>query len=39
MCVLVIAEKPSVAHRLTAVIGAKDRKDVYLYGKGYIVSS
>ena len=35
---LVIAEKPSVANSLAAVIGAKSRKDGYLEGNGYIVS-
>ena len=35
---LVIAEKPSVAHRLAAVIGATTRKDGYLEGNGWRVS-
>ena len=35
---LVIAEKPSVANSLAAVIGAKSRKNGYLEGNGYIVS-
>lgn len=35
---LVIAEKPSVAMSLAAVLGATDRKDGYLEGNGYIVS-
>lgn len=38
MCVLVIAEKPSVAQNLSAVIGAKERKDGYLEGNGFRVS-
>ena len=38
MCVLVIAEKPSVAQSLSAVIGAKERKDGYLEGNGFRVS-
>ena len=35
---LVIAEKPSVAQSLAAVIGATDRKDGYLEGNGWRVS-
>lgn len=35
---LVIAEKPSVAQSLAAVIGATNRKDGYLEGNGYKVS-
>ena len=35
---LVIAEKPSVAKSLAAVLGATERKDGYLQGDGYIVS-
>jgi DNA topoisomerase-3 len=35
---LVIAEKPSVGMNLAAVLGAKDRKDGYVEGSGYIVS-
>ena len=35
---LVIAEKPSVAHSLAAVIGAAARKDGYLEGNGWRVS-
>ena len=35
---LVIAEKPSVAQSLAAVIGATKRKDGYLEGNGYKVS-
>lgn len=35
---LVIAEKPSVAQSIAAVIGAKQRNDGYLSGSGYIVS-
>ena len=35
---LVIAEKPSVAQRLAAVIGATARKDGYLEGNGWRVS-
>lgn len=35
---LVIAEKPSVANSLAAVLGAAERKDGYLQGNGYIVS-
>ncbi len=35
---LVIAEKPSVAQTIAAVLGAKDRNDGYLSGSGFIVS-
>lgn len=35
---LVIAEKPSVAQSIAAVIGAKERKDGYLQGGGFLVS-
>lgn len=35
---LVIAEKPSVAMSLAAVLGATKRKDGYLEGSGYLVS-
>ena len=35
---LVIAEKPSVAQSIAAVLGAKQRRDGYLSGNGYLVS-
>lgn len=35
---LVIAEKPSVAQTIAAVLGAKTRGDGYVEGNGYIVS-
>ena len=35
---LVIAEKPSVAMSIAAVIGANERKDGYMEGGGFIVS-
>ena len=35
---LVMAEKPSVARSIAAVIGATDRQDGYLQGNGYLVS-
>ena len=35
---LVIAEKPSVAQTIAAVLGAQTKKDGYLEGSGYIVS-
>ena len=35
---LVIAEKPSVAQSLAAVLGAEKRRHGYLEGKGYLVS-
>jgi len=36
--ILVIAEKPSVGMNLAAVLGARERKDGYVEGNGYIVS-
>ena len=36
--ILVIAEKPSVAQTIAAVLGAKKKKDGFLTGSGYIVS-
>ena len=35
---LVIAEKPSVAMSIAAVLGVKNRKDCYLESEAYIVS-
>ena len=35
---LVIAEKPSVANSLAAVLGATTRRDSYLEGGGWLVS-
>lgn len=35
---LVVAEKPFVAQSIAAVLGAKERKDGYLEGSGYLVS-
>ena len=35
---LVIAEKPSVAQSLAAVLGAATRRDGYLEGNGWLVS-
>ena len=35
---LVIAEKPSVAKSIAAVLGANSRKDSYLEGSGFLVS-
>ena len=35
---LIIAEKPSVGMSIAAVLGAKERKDGYIEGNGYIVS-
>ena len=36
--ILVIAEKPSVAQAIAAVLGAKEKKDGFLTGSDYIVS-
>lgn len=35
---LVVAEKPSVAQSLAAVLGAKQKKPGYLEGGGFLVS-
>ncbi len=35
---LIITEKPSVAQSIASVLGAKNRKDGYIDGNGYIVS-
>ena len=35
---LIIAEKPSVAQSIAAVLGAKRRENGYLEGGGYLVS-
>ncbi|EGT5471842.1 DNA topoisomerase 3 [Clostridioides difficile] len=35
---LVIAEKPSVTQSIAAVLGAKEKKDGYIEGGGYLVS-
>ena len=35
---LVVAEKPSVVQSLAAVLGAKEKKDGYLEGGGWLVS-
>ena len=36
--ILVIAEKPSVAQTIAAVLGAKEKKDGFITGNGYIIS-
>ena len=36
--ILVIAEKPSVAQTIAAVLGTKEKKDGFLIGNGYLVS-
>ena len=36
--ILVIAEKPSVAQTIAAALGAKEKKDGYIEGSGYLVS-
>lgn len=38
MSTLVIAEKPSVAREIAAVVGARKREDGYIEGSGYVVS-
>lgn len=35
---LIIAEKPSVAHSIAAVIEATERRDGYMEGNSYLVS-
>ena len=34
----IIAEKPSVAREIAAIVGANDKKDGCLYGNGYLVT-
>ena len=36
--ILVIAEKPSVAQTIAAALGAKEKKDGYIEGGGYLIS-
>ena len=36
--ILVIAEKPSMAQSIAAVLGAKEKKDGFIEGNGYLVS-
>ena len=36
--ILIIAEKPSVAATIAAALGAKEKKDGYIAGSGYLVS-
>ena len=36
--ILVIAEKPSVAQTIAAALGAKEKKDGYIEGSGYLIS-
>lgn len=35
---LILAEKPSVARSIAAIVGATEKKDGYITGNGYIVS-
>lgn len=35
---LIVSEKPSVAQTIAAVLGAKEKKDGYIEGAGYLVS-
>ena len=35
---LIIAEKPSVAATIAAALGAKEKRDGYIAGSGYLVS-
>ncbi len=35
---VIIAEKPSVARELAAIVGAKNRKEGYIKGNGYVVT-
>ena len=35
---VIIAEKPSVAREIAAIVGAKSRKDGYMEGNGYAVT-
>ena len=38
MSVLIISEKPSVGRELAAIVGAKNEKDGFIEGNGYIIS-
>ncbi len=35
---VIIAEKPSVAREIAAIVGAKNRREGYIEGNGYIVT-
>lgn len=35
---VIIAEKPSVAREIAAIVGANSRKDGYIDGNGYAVT-
>ncbi len=35
---LIIAEKPSVAEHFAKILGAKEKKDGYFQGSGYLIS-
>ena len=35
---VIIAEKPSVAQSIAAIVGAKNRKDGFIEGNGYAVT-
>ena len=36
--ILIVAEKPSVAATIAAALGAKEQKEGYIAGNGYLVS-
>ena len=36
--IAIIAEKPSVAREIAAIVGANDKKDGYLSGNNYMVT-
>lgn len=35
---IIIAEKPSVAKRIAAIVGANNKKEGYMEGNGYAVT-
>lgn len=35
---VIIAEKPSVAREIAAIVGAKNRREGYIEGNGYVVT-
>jgi len=38
MSVLIVSEKPSVGRELAGIVGAKNKKDGFIEGNGYIIS-
>jgi DNA topoisomerase-3 len=38
MKICIIAEKPSVAREIAAIVGATNREDGFMHGNGYMVT-